>query len=50
MTAVSNQLVAVKTAMKSAPFQHRGINSLEKSMAFSAKSIVKGITKCVPYS
>ncbi len=39
-----------KTARKSAPFPHRGIHSLEKSMTFSAKSIVKGITKCVPNS
>ncbi len=43
-------MTASKTARKSTPFQHRGIHSLEKSMTFSAKSIVKGMTKCVPYS
>jgi hypothetical protein len=39
-----------KPAAEGRPFRHRGINSLEKSIAFLPKSIVKSITKCHAYS
>ena len=35
---------------KAFPFQHRGLHSLEKSIAFLGKSIGKSITKCYVYS